>query len=566
MEKEIIEEKAGGYISKVHFNDDTILDTQRNSIVVFVGPNNAGKSQALRDIFAICKNKVPSIVVSDIEIIKNTQPIEDLLASISTRIEHGSYATYDILNGTVNVDKYTDRHFQESEYFRDFRDLLVANLDTSARLTICNAAGSITRRDPKRHPIHYAAFESKYRKWLSDNFKKAFGVGITPNILYGASIPLCVGEPIRLNGTYEDEQERQEEYAERLALCDQVQNQGDGVKSFTGILLYLMLDYFCTFLIDEPESFLHPPQARIMGQIIGESLADNQQAFISTHSEDIIQGLVETCPDRVSIVRITRSGNTNHFSILSSQNLQDIWNDSLLRHSNIMSSLFHKSVVLCESDSDCKMYSLVENQLKKEGGSYSETLFIHCGGKHRIAKVVSALRSLDIDVKAIVDIDVLNNKQVLQGILHSFGIDWNDIESDYNKIVSNLHSPNESIDRSSARTNVNAIFDDNRSKYLTKSEIDRIRTIISTTSKWTSIKNGGAQALPSGAATQGFNNIDSNLRQHGIYIVPVGELECFIKEVGGHGPDWVNKVLEAYPDLEDAIYTPIRQFVSSMNL
>ena len=79
MEKEIIEEKAGGYISKVHFNDDTILDTQRNSIVVFVGPNNAGKSQALRDIFAICKNKVPSIVVSDIEIIKNTQPIEDLL-------------------------------------------------------------------------------------------------------------------------------------------------------------------------------------------------------------------------------------------------------------------------------------------------------------------------------------------------------------------------------------------------------------------------------------------------------------------------------------------------------
>ena len=51
-----------------------------------------------------------------------------------------------------------------------------------------------------------------------------------------------------------------------------------------------------------------------------------------------------------------------------------------------------------------------------------------------------------------------------------------------------------------------------------------------------------------------------------MYIVPVGELECFIKEIGGHGPDWVNKVLETYPDLEDATYTTIQEFISSMNL
>ena len=482
------------------------------------------------------------------------------------RTEHGSYATYEGLNGTVVVNEYTNGQFQKSKYFGDFRNLFVANLDTSARLTICSAAGSINRSDPKRHPIHYAAFAGKYRKWLSDNFKKAFGLGITPNILHGASIPLCIGEQIRLDGTYEDEQERLEEYADHLARCDQIQNQGDGVKSFAGILLYLMLDYFCTYLIDEPESFLHPPQARIMGQIIGESLADNQQAFISTHSEEIVKGLIETCPDRVSIVRITRNGNANYFSILDSQKFQDVWGDPLLKHSNIMSSLFHKSVVLCESDSDCKMYSLIENHLKKKRGSYSETLFIHCGGKHRIAKVVSALQSLNIEVKAIVDIDVLNDKQVLQGILRSFGIDWNGIEKDYKKIVSNLHSLNESIDRSIARTNVNAIFDSSNSKHLTNSEISKIRNVISTTSKWTPIKNGGISALPAGDATQSFNNIDLKLKQKGIYIVPVGELECFIKEVSGHGPNWVNKVLETHPDLEDPAYSTIREFISSIDL
>jgi len=48
--------------------------------------------------------------------------------------------------------------------------------------------------------------------------------------------------------------------------------------------------------------------------------------------------------------------------------------------------------------------------------------------------------------------------------------------------------------------------------------------------------------------------------------VSVGELECFIKEVGDHGPDWTNKVLEKYPDLDDAVYAGIKEFVSSLNL
>ena len=56
------------------------------------------------------------------------------------------------------------------------------------------------------------------------------------------------------------------------------------------------------------------------------------------------------------------------------------------------------------------------------------------------------------------------------------------------------------------------------------------------------------------------------LRANGIYIVPVGELEGFVKEVGGHGPDWVNKVLEKYPDLNAEVYAQVRQFISAMNL
>lgn len=559
-------QKSGGYISQLTFNNGQLLDISSNDIVVFVGPNNAGKSQSLKDIYALSSKKVPSVVVTEITIKKYPTPIVDTLNEVSLGINHGNYTSYNVLGHGMIVNSRTEETFKKSNSFDDYRDLFVANLDTSARLTICNSPQIIARNGTKEHPIHYAAFNSKYRKWLSNSFKKAFGVEITPNTQFGSVIPLCIGKPVQLSGEYEDEQSRQEEYAKILETYKQVQNQGDGIKSFTGILLYLMLDYYCTYLIDEPESFLHPPQARIMGQIIGQTLSDKQQAFISTHSEEIIKGLLEVCPERIKIVRITREEDTNKFSILNNDEFNQVWNDPLLKYSNIMASLFHKSVVLCESDSDCKMYSIIESHIKNKKQKYSETLFIHCGGKHRMARIITALKSLNIDVKLITDIDVLNDKTVFSGIVESCDINFDSVSTDYNNIVSNLHSPKEKVNRNSAKSLINQILDGSTSTDLSKREIGEIEDAVSTISKWKAIKNSGVSALPAGAATSSYRKLDELLKENGIFIVPVGELECFIKDVGGHGPDWTNSVLEKYPDLDNDVYKSITEFIDSMNL
>ena len=47
---EIVKEKPQIYFTKLKFNDDTELSLEKNSIVVFTGANNSGKSQVLRDI------------------------------------------------------------------------------------------------------------------------------------------------------------------------------------------------------------------------------------------------------------------------------------------------------------------------------------------------------------------------------------------------------------------------------------------------------------------------------------------------------------------------------------
>lgn len=559
-------DRPGGYISKLIFQNGAEVAINENDIVIFVGPNNAGKSQSLKDIFELCKDKVPTTVISDVEIVKRKSPLESFLKTMAKPEYNSNYTSYMVMNKIFNIHGYTENDFLESKFYEGFRDLFVANLDTSARLTICNPPQTITRDAAKQHPIHYAAFDPKYRKWLSENFKKAFGESVTPNTQFGATIPLCIGEPVHLEGEYEDEQARMEAYARALESYPQVQNQGDGIRSFTGILLYLMLNYYCTYLIDEPESFLHPPQANIMGQIIGETLSGQQQAFLSTHSEEIIKGLLSVCPERIKIIRITRTGNTNAFSVLDNQRIAEVWTDPLLKYSNIMASLFHKSVVLCESDADCKMYSIVEDQLKHEAGKYAETLFIHCGGKHRMSRIITALKALNVDIKLIPDIDVLNDEQVFRGITDAFGIAWDQISKDYHIITSNLNSSKASVTRANVKAAAEQVLNGSSREELSRGEIEKLCQALKTTSKWADLKAGGISALPSGDTTAAYKRIDLILQEYGIFIVPAGELECFVKEVGGHGPDWTNKVLEKYPDLSNSVYENIRNFVAGIGL
>ncbi|SDG41961.1 Predicted ATPase [Selenomonas sp. WCT3] len=564
-EDEIISQKSnnyGGYISKIIFNNGTELEVEENDIVIFVGPNNAGKSQSLKDIYELCDAKKNTVVVNDIEISIQNGDVKELLESVSKVSDCGLSKNYSGFG--FNVNTYSIPDFSSEKHFGSVRPLFVAYLDTLQRLVISNPAPLTNRHEIKTSPIHYAAFNHEYRKWLSDNFKQAFDRELIPYTLNGGNIPLCIGEAVNLSGDYLDEQERQEAYAAVLDTYKQVQNQGDGIKSFTGILLYLMIDYYRTFLIDEPESFLHPPQANIMGKIIGKTLRHNQQAFISTHSEELIKGLLDVCPERVKIVRITRMEDSNSFSILDNDTFSSVWNDPLLKYSNIMKSLFHREVVLCESDSDCKMYSIIDDYVKRLEGRYSETLFIHCGGKQRMAKIAKALRSLDVSVKLVPDIDVLNDEKVFKGIIEAFDMEWDYIEPLYNVVVSNVSSSIKGVKLCDFESCIDKVLKESKGDYLSKSDIRKIQEAIRVPSKWNEIKRGGISALPGGDATERFKKMNKKLKEKGIFIVPVGELECFIKEVGGHGPEWANSVLEKYPDLHDEVYNNIKEFIKEV--
>lgn len=90
--------------------------------------------------------------------------------------------------------------------------------------------------------------------------------------------------------------------------------------------------------------------------------------------------------------------------------------------------------------------------------------------------------------------------------------------------------------------------------------------IIAVTSKWGYLKKYGYTAIPSGEGVIAYNNIERYLKSLGIYIVKQGEIENFIKCISGHGPEWVSKVFEEFPDHSDAVYDEIKIFVESWDL
>ena len=83
----------------------------------------------------------------------------------------------------------------------------------------------------------------------------------------------------------------------------------DGIKAFTGMITEIVAGDPEVLLIDEPEAFLHPALATLLGNEIARATSSSDKSlFVSTHSPNFVMGCVQSGAP-VSIVRLTyRSG------------------------------------------------------------------------------------------------------------------------------------------------------------------------------------------------------------------------------------------------------------------
>ena len=302
--------------------------------------------------------------------------------------------------------------------------------------------------------------------------------------------------------------------------------------------------------------------------MIGELSKEKKQVFISTHSEQLIQGLLDTASDRLKIVRITRNQDINHAAVLNAEDIKRVWKDPILKYSNILEGLFYKNIVLCESDSDCRFYSIVNDFLQMEQGKYADTFFTYSGGKQRIPVILKALSSLGVETKVITDFDVLNNRGMFEKICNACNIDWNLIQKDYGNFYDAVGRENKLRMKSKNEiyAQITKITKENEEDYYTDKNVQRIKNQLKEKSYWAILKESGEDAVPSGQPNKSFKNLKKIANEYGLFIVPVGELECFVKDVNSHGPNWVNDVLEQYSDLNDPVYDKVKDFIRCLGL
>lgn len=562
------------FVKKIRFNykngeDHESLDVDKDQIVVFVGPNNAGKSQALRDIYSQLGGLNTNIVVNSINLdINHKENLEAFIRQYSERANnHYQGADFTI------YDYKTTEFVTKNTLDEGIRNFLSKWISTEDRLKMANAPENINPGEPRKHPLHYFKDDERLLKSLSDSFHKAFGEDLQLNLFHGRTLPLVVGDPIRIQnymaGARGDENaiRLRKEY-QKLPLLE---NQGDGMRSLAGILLYLHVPHYSSFFIDEPESFLHTPQAYIMGQLMTAHSA-GKQLFIATHSEMLLKGLIDSAPDRVKIVRITRSGNLNTVSHIDKNVIQSVWDDPLLKYSNIMDALFYPATVICESNADCKFYRMIFEYEKKKAERPADVMFVECSGKQRMHIICSALGSLNIEFRALPDFDLLRKDSMAKELYNSCGGDWDRDCADDWAIIDNSLPVNEkelkkSVVEARLREQLNYIESENLSRH----DISNLKDALKGRNKWDGPKHSGIGAIKDANAKEVLKRLMQKFEAKGIYLVPCGEMEDLIRndegeKIGGHGKDWLENLLKTYPDLDNVVYDNAKAYINSLNL
>lgn len=511
------------FLKNIIFNDGTKLPLNYNSVIVFTGANNSGKSQVLRDVETGLdkSNSSPTIVIKDIEY--------DFLGTIDEATflkEHfnvNQNGYYEIFESGIAFDKITLRSWWENRTFYNGLHLLfIKRLSTERRLTSSNA---LQRNDhPERNPIYKLNQNELLAQKLSDYFRQAFGYDLIVNRNDMRTIPLHTGKaPDKTAFTIAN----QDEYYNQVTKLPKLQEQGDGMRSFASILLDTFTSEYSITLIDEPEAFLHPPQARLLGKMLANNNPDNRQLLISTHSEEFLKGLLDANSENVTVIRINRDNNINGMSLLQNDKIKKLWGNPILRYSNILSGLFHEKVVVCESDYDCLFYQAIIDSIYEHKNEIApDILFTHCGGKTRIKDVVSALKAVNVPVAAICDFDLLNASQNFKPITASFGIDWGVVLS----------------------TDMKIIYDSMNAKSS------------SANNAWDQIKKVGKAGF-TGNEPAAYEKVEAACKSAGLFVVPVGEMECFDKTVNREKKDWVYHVLENYDLATEEKLEEARKFV-----
>lgn len=492
-------------------------------ITVFVGPNNSGKSKILMELNQFCSNgtrNANNVIIDHIELSPFAE--EDIDNKIRT-VKLKPNPNEAVHENHIVVGKGGNRqqvpldalrqalknpNTQPSHTCKWFlkHNTLILNGQNRINLVKQQAGGNL--QQPAQTSFQTLFRDDDKRKEVRRIIQDAFGqfLVVDPTNLGNLNLRLSPRAPV------DDREERgiHDEAVEFHKNALPIEQASDGVKAFTGMITEMIAGDPSVLLMDEPEAFLHPSLSFKLGKEVSSIMShSDKRLFVATHSPNFVMGCIQSGAP-VNIVRLTYRNDVATARVLPNEDILKLMRNPLLRSTGVLSGLFYEFVIVTESDADRAFYQEINDRLLKhsEGRGIPNCLFLHAQNKQTVKTIIKPLRELGIPVAGIVDIDVLKDG----GSVWSSFLDCGSIPELEREPLASL------------RIALKRQFEDSGKNMK---------------------RDGGIQALDEGDQ-EALQNFFNKLADYGLFVVPNGELESWLKNLNasGHGPSWLVEIFE----------------------
>ncbi len=490
----------------------------RPSVTIFVGPNNSGKSKALREIRdSLISGDPYSLIIKDVERRRwsEKEARDGFVSMKADRPDHpGASDGLHYLRNEGGVAEVIEAEFvrdatasepnasQRRRMWNNYFFEKVIMLDGQTRMNLLSPQ---KRRDLKhpRYPFEKLFTSDVKRAQLRDLIHRS------TNLYLALDATEADDLHVRFSKTPpNDERNLSDANINFMRACLKLEDVSDGIRAFSGILLQLHVGTPEVIIVDEPEAFLHPSLAYTLGKELARGAAEeNKYVFAATHSSQFLMGAIASGA-AVNIVRLTYDGRVGAARLLESEELSKLMQDPLLRSTGILEGLFVDHVVVGEANADRAFYQEINSRLlnARDPRGAANTLFLNAENKTTIHRVIAPLRRLGIPAAGIVDVDAVN--EGVADTLAAISVPEGERQSFQNK-------------RASVKAALKATGKDPK-------------------------RDGGISVLR-GSDLEMAENLLDDFAKYGLFIVPVGELERWLPEldVARAKEKWLHQVFAA---------------------
>lgn len=516
------------------------LTFKPGQLTVAIGPNNGGKSEFLNDVVSALARpdaRRKSVESVELEFPMGPRKVIDALTAGAETDPSGHL----ILDGPdPDFSQPRQMRYQPSQLGIDGADRtedvlrgivkthlgrrLVSYLTTEQRLLLVKR--QINRAQNVEGPLSplEAAYEAptEVMKRVYEPVFSAFGHHLVLDKSRFATLEFRLGDTAPIP-------EDPAECIRHLVKFPRLDEQGDGIRSFTGMLVAAAAALRSVVAIDEPEAFLHPPQAFLVGKALA-ALRSRTQLFIATHSAEVLRGILTETQD-VNVIRFSQREGSFCTTSLDIDGLKSITGDPVLKSARVLDGLFYNGVVVTESDGDVALYRAVLDDMDK---ALSVT-FINSYSKHSSTQVAKPFHAMDVPCALIVDFDGLRVRHEFRDLYEGAGGTWSDIAVAYDSLLRDIEGGDTAADRlQNATSLLTQVVADLSSEGDAQKQLTwlrkRINDVRESASEWAETKKRGRDALSATGRTS-FGLIDRRCRRLGLFIVPCGEREAWLEPV-----------------------------------